>query len=299
LRYTSLATPTTTYDYNMETRRRQLIRQDAVTGAYDPGQYGSERVLATAPDGARVPVWLVHKKDLVQNGKRPLLLYGYGYGGLSPGLDFDSTRLSLLDRGFVYAIAQVRGGGEMGERWHDGGAGLQKMNSFTDFIACAEYLIAQKYTSADRLAMMGASAGGLLVGAVANMRPELFKAVIAEVPWVDLIVAEPHSPRLQAAGELGDPNDKDVYEYIKSYSPYDNIKHQPYPHLLITAGFNDASLEPAKWAAKLRATKSGNSLLLLKMNMERAHREASDAYEQLKETAFEYAFLLKAMGIED
>jgi oligopeptidase B len=298
-RYTSLVTPPATYDYNMDTKQRQLRSQEAVLGGYDPGQYQSERIFASAPDGVRVPVSLVYKKGLVRNGKRPLLLDGYGYAGRTNDPRFASARLSLLDRGFIYAIAHVRGGAEMGERWHDSGKAQRKMNTFTDFIACAEYLVAQNYSSADRLVMMGASAGGLLVGAVANMRPDLFKAVIAQVPWVDLIEPEPGSSRLQAAGELGDPNEKGVYEYIKSYSPYDNVKAQPYPNMLITAGFNDTSLESAKWAAKLRAAKTDNNLLLLKMNMERAHSDASDRYERLKEMAFEYAFLLKALGIEE
>ena len=214
----------------------------------------------------------------MRNEKGPLLLEAYGYGGLTIAPTFDSSRLSLLERGFIYAIAQVRGGGGMGRRWHEDGAGLRKMNSFTDFIACAEYLIAQRYTSADRIAMMGTSAGGLLVGAVANMRPDLFKAVIAKVPWVDLIVPASDLSRVQVAGELGDPNERDTYQYIKSYSPYDNVKRQRYPDMLITAGFNDATLEPAKWAARLRAANSGDSVLLLRMNMEAAHREASDRY---------------------
>jgi oligopeptidase B len=297
--YTSLVTPLATYDYNMDTKHRQLRSQEAVPGGYDPGRYQAEGVFAGAPDGVRVPVSLVYKRGLVRNGKSPLLLHGYGYAGITMDPSFASARLSLLDRGFIYAIAHVRGGGEMGEGWHDSGQGRRKMNSFTDFIACAEYLVAQKYTSAERLAMMGRSSGGLLVGAVASMRPDLFQAVVAQVPWLDLIVPEADSSRLQYPGELGDPNEKGDYEYIRLYSPYDNVKAQAYPNMLITAGFNDDSLEPAKWAARLRAAKTDHNLLLLKMNMESAHSGASDRYERLKATAFEYAFLLKALGIEE
>ena len=283
----------------MDARQRQLRSQEAVLGGYDPGQYQAERIFAVAPDGVKVPVSLVYRKGLVKNGKRPLLLDGYGYGGLAMDPNFESARLSLLDRGFIYAIAHVRGGGEMGEGWHEGGKAQRKMNSFTDFIACAEYLVAQKYTSSDRLAITGRSSGGLLVAAAAGMRPDLFKAVIAQVPWLDLIVPDADSSRLQYPGELGDPNEKGAYEYIKLYSPCENVRAQPYPSMLIAAGFHDDSLEPAKWVAGLRAAKTDHNLLLLKMNMEQAHSGPRDRYEQLKETAFEYAFLLKALGIEE
>lgn len=297
--YTSLVTPPVVYDYDMDARQRQLRSQEAVLGGYAPGQYESERISASAPDGVRIPVSLVYKKGLVKNGKSPLLLEGYGYGGITMDPSFESARLSLLDRGFIYAIAHVRGGGEMGEGWHASGKAQRKVNSFTDFIGCAEYLVAQKYTSTDRLAMMGRSSGGLLVAAAAGMRPDLFKAVIAQVPWLDLLVPEAGSSRLQNPGELGDPNKKGDYNYIKLYSPYENVRAQPYPNMLITAGFHDDSLEPAKWAARLRAAKTDSNLLLLKMNMEQAHSGPRDRYERLKETAFEYAFLLKALGIEE
>jgi oligopeptidase B len=283
----------------MVTKRRKLVWRQQVPG-YDPRKYQSERLWATAPDGVKVPISLVYRKGLVRDGKRPLLLYGYGSHGQSRDAWFESERLSLLDRGIIYAIAHVRGGGEMGASWYEGAKGRRKMNTFTDFIACAEHLVREKYTSPDRMAALGGSSGGLLVGVVSNLRPDLFKAVVAEVPWAHLITQEAGSSRLSGAAEFGDPNEKGDYDYIKSYSPYDNVKRQAYPDLLITAGFNDARIQywmPAKWAARLRAMKTDNNVLLLTTNMTGGHLSAGGEYGRLKEISLVYAFLLKALGI--
>jgi len=299
LSYLSFITPRSVYAYDMDTKRRKLVWRQQVPG-YDPRKYQSERLWAMAPDGVKVPISLVYRKPLVRDGKRPLLLYGYGSHGLSSDPSFASERVCLLDRGVIYAIAHVRGGSEMGAGWYEGAKGRRKMNTFTDFIACAEHLVREKYTSPDRIAAMGRSSGGLLMGVVSNLRPDLFKAVVAEVPWAHIITQEAGSSRLWGVGEFGDPNEKGDYEYIRSYSPYDNVKRQAYPNLLITGGFNDARIEywmPAKWAARLRAMKTDNNILLLKTDMAGGHSGAAGAYDRLKEISFEYAFLLKALGI--
>lgn len=299
--YTSLVTPMSVYDYNMDTRDRDLKKRTEVLGGYDPTQYESERIFATASDGVKVPISLVYRKPLARDGQRPLLLYGYGSYGIPSDATFDSNRLSLLDRGFIYAIAHIRGGGEMGKPWHDAGKMRNKKNTFTDFIACGEHLAKEKYTAADRMAAMGGSAGGLLMGAVVNMRPNLFKAVVAMVPFVDVITTEldPSLPgTVTEWEEWGNPNQKGDYEYIKTYSPYDNVAPRAYPNLLITSGLNDPRVsywEPAKWTAKLREVKTGKNLLLLKMNMGSGHFGASGRYDRLKEVAFHYAFLLKVI----
>jgi oligopeptidase B len=302
--YTSLITPASVFDYDMDTRKRDLKKQTEVLGGYNPSLYAMERVWAKAPDGAEVPISLVYRKPLERDGGRPLLLYGYGSYGAPSEPYFSSNYLSLLDRNFIYAVAHVRGGAEMGRLWHDAGKMLSKKNTFTDFIAAAEHLVNRKYTSSDRLAIEGGSAGGLLMGAVVNMRPDLFTAVIAKVPFVDIVTTE-LDPSLPGTviewEEWGDPNKKEFYDYIKSYSPYDNVREAQYPHMLITGGLNDPRVsywEPAKWTAKLRAMKKGNNLLLLKMNMGAGHFGASGRYERLKETAFEYAFMLQALGID-
>jgi oligopeptidase B len=302
--YTSLTTPESVYDYNMETRERELKKQQEVLGGYDPSQYQSERIFATAPDGVKVPISLVYKKGLVKNGKVPLLLYGYGAYGISMDPGFSSDRLSLLDRGFVYAIAHIRGGADLGKPWHEDGRLLKKRNTFTDFIACAEFLIDQKFTSPAHLAIMGGSAGGLLMGAVTNMRPDLFAVVVAMVPFVDALNTMLDASLPLTVGEYeewGDPNEKPAYDYIKSYAPYENVAPQIYPTILATAGLNDPRVsywEPAKWVAKLRALKTDDHRLLLKTNMGSGHFGASGRYEHLKETAFNYSFILDCFGIE-
>ncbi len=301
--YTSLVTPNSVFDYNMETRERELKKQQIVLGGYDPSQYQSERVYATSPDGVKVPVSLVYKKGLVRNGAAPMLLYGYGSYGISIDPTFSSDRLSLLDRGFVYAIAHIRGGADLGKPWHEDGRMLHKKNTFADFIACAEFLIAERYTSADRLVIMGGSAGGLLMGAVANMRPDLFGAIVALVPFVDTLNTALDSSLPLTVGEyeeFGDPGDRRFYDYMKSYAPYENVSAQRYPRMLVTAGLNDPRVsywEPAKWIAKLRALKTDENVLLLKTNLGSGHFGSSGRYEYIKETAFHYAFILNSVGV--
>jgi oligopeptidase B len=302
--YTSLVTPTSVFDYNVRTRERELKKQYEVRGGYDASQYQSERIFAKAPDGVEVPISLVYHKNFERNGASPLLLYGYGSYGHSIDPRFSSDRLSLLDRGFVFAIAHIRGGADMGEEWHDHGKLLEKKNTFSDFIASAEHLIATCYTSSERLAIMGGSAGGLLMGTVLNMRPELFHAAIAKVPFVDTLntMLDPTLPLTIAEyEEWGNPEDKQYYDYIRDYSPYDNVSAREYPTMLVTAGLNDPRVpywEPAKWVAKLRMLKTDSNALLLKTNMGSGHFGPSGRYEGIKETAFDYAFLLQALGIE-
>ncbi len=303
--YTSLVTPNSVFDYNLDTRQRELKKQTEVLGGYNPALYQSERISAKAPDGTEIPISLVYKKGMRKNGQNPCYLYGYGSYGISMDPNFNSNRLSLLDRGFIFAIAHIRGGGEMGRLWYEDGKLLKKKNTFTDFIACAEHLIKEKYTSKDRLAVSGGSAGGLLMGAVLNMRPDLFKAMIAKVPFVDVMntMLDPSIPlTVIEYEEWGNPNKKEYYDYMLSYSPYDNVAAKEYPNILITAGLNDprvAFWEPAKWTAKLRAAKKGNNRLLLKMNMGAGHGGASGRYDYLKEIAFEYAFVLDVLGINN
>jgi oligopeptidase B len=305
--YTSLVTPASVFDYDVHTHQRELKKQYEVRGGYDASQYQSERIFAKAPDGVDVPISLVYRKGFGPNGTSPLLLYGYGAYGHSIDPGFSSARLSLLDRGFVFAIAHVRGGAELGEEWHDQGKLLQKKNTFTDFIACAEHLLAARYTSTERLAIMGGSAGGLLVGAVLNLRPELFHAAIAKVPFVDALntMLDPTLPLTIAEyEEWGNPDQEEFYRYIRSYSPYDNVAPRAYPAMLVTAGLNDPRVsfwEPAKWVAKLRALKTDlkmtdSNVLLLKTDMGSGHFGPSGRYEGIKEVAFDYAFLLRTVG---
>ncbi|MCE5248816.1 S9 family peptidase [bacterium] len=303
--YTSLITPASVYDFNMDTRTRELKKQDEVLGGYDPSLYQSERIYAKVPDSTMIPVSLVYKKGMVKNGMNPLLLYGYGSYGNSIDPAFSSNRLSLLDRGFIFAIAHVRGGGEMGRYWYDNGKLLKKKNTFTDFIACAEHLIEENYTSSEKLVIEGGSAGGLLMGAVTNMRPDLFRAVVAHVPFVDVVntMLDPSIPlTVTEYEEWGNPGNKDYYFYMKSYAPYDNVEAKAYPAILITAGLNDPRVpywEPAKLTAKLRALKTDTNLLLLKTNMGAGHGGASGRYDYLKDIAFEYAFVFNALGIKN
>jgi oligopeptidase B len=300
--YTSLVTPNSVVDYDLARRTWTVRKQIEVLGGYDPSLYRSQRLFATAPDGTAVPISLVYRTPLQLDGQRPLLLNGYGAYGLSYDPTFSSNTLSLLNRGFVVAIAHVRGGEELGRSWYDGGRLLNKRSSFTDFIAAAEYLVSAGYTSPDRLVISGGSAGGLLMGAVTNMRPDLFRAVLAEVPFVDVVntMLDSSLPlTVIEYDEWGNPNDRAAYEYIRSYSPYDNVAAGNYPHMLVTAGLNDprvAYWEPAKWTAKLRAKKTDENRLLLRTNMGAGHGGASGRYDYLREIAFKYAFVLDVVG---
>ncbi len=301
--YTSLVTPKTVFDFNMLTKERTARKEYTVRGGYDRTQFVSERILATAPDGTRIPISLVYKKGLVRDGRNPTYLTGYGaYGDVSDPY-FSSNRLSLLERGFIYAIAHIRGGGEMGRQWYEDGKLMHKKNTFTDFIACAEHLIAQKYTSTDRLAISGGSAGGLLIGAVVNMRPDLFKVAVADVPFVDVIntMMDPNLPlTVTEYDEWGNPNEAAAFAYMKSYAPYENMKAQNYPIMLVTAGLNDPRVgywEAAKYVARLRTLKTDQNPLILRTNMAAGHGGASGRYEFLHEIAFEFAFILDQLGI--
>ena len=296
--YSSMVTPSSVFDHNMITGERELKKETKVLGDYDRTQYDSERLTAIAADGTKIPISLVYKKGIERDGSNPLWLTGYGSYGYAYPVTFSSIRLSLLDRGFIVAIAHIRGGDEMGRRWYEQGKFLHKKNTFSDFIACAEQLIAEKWTNSDRLVISGGSAGGLLMGSVVNLRPDLFKVVVANVPFVDVVttILDTSLPlTVLEWEEWGNPNDPEYYEYIKSYSPYDNVESKDYPDLLITAGLNDPRVkywEPAKWTAKLRELKTDDNLLLLKTNMSAGHGGASGRYEYLKEIAFEYAFVL-------
>lgn len=300
--YTSLTTPRSVYDYDLLKGTRELKKQVRIPGGYDPSLYVSRRIFGKAADGTEVPIALVHRRDTVIDGTAPLLLYGYGSYGLSMDAGFSSSRISLLDRGFVFAIAQIRGGSELGRPWYEDGKFLKKKNTFTDFIACAETLVAQGFGARGKVAIQGGSAGGMLMGAVINLRPELFNAVIAQVPFVDVINTMldetlPLTPTEYE--EWGDPRDRTYFDYMLSYSPYDNIEAKAYPHLLITAGLNDPRVtywEPAKWCAKLRATRTDSNLLMLRTEMGAGHGGATGRYDSLKEVALIYTFLLQVFG---
>jgi oligopeptidase B len=300
--YTSMITPNSVYDYNLETGKSELKRQQEVLGGYDPKDYASERLFATATDGTKIPVSIVYKKTFEKNGKGPLLLYGYGSYGNSMDATFDSDLLSLLDRGFAFAIAHIRGGQEMGRQWYEDGKMFKKKNTFTDFIACANFLIQQHYTDTAHLYAMGGSAGGLLMGAVANMEPQLFHGIVAQVPFVDVVTTMLDETIPLTTGEFdewGNPKNKDAYDYMKSYSPYDNVTAKAYPNMLVTTGLHDSQVqywEPAKWVAKLRELKTDHNLLLLHTNMDAGHGGASGRFKALKEVALDYSFLLKLEG---
>ncbi|MFN3997312.1 S9 family peptidase [Algoriphagus sp.] len=298
--YNSLVTPSSIFDFHMIAGEKTLLKQQEVVGGHDPELYHSERIWAKAGDGVMVPISLVYKKSLFsKTGKSPLLLYAYGSYGHSMDAYFSSNRLSLLDRGFVFAIAHIRGGEDLGRHWYEQGKMLNKQNTFTDFIACAEFLISENYTSSDHLYAMGGSAGGLLVGAVINMRPELFNGAIANVPFVDVVTTMLDESIPLTTGEFqewGNPKDKEYYDYMLSYSPYDNVEAKGYPNLLVTSGLHDSQVqywEPTKWVAKLRDLKTDKNLLLLDTNMEAGHGGASGRFNALKELALEYAFLFK------
>jgi oligopeptidase B len=301
--YTSLTTPSSTYDYDMRTKQRTLLKRDQILGGFDPANYVTERFYTTARDGARVPVSLVYKKGVARPA--PLLLTGYGSYGSSSDPTFSSDRLSLLDRGFVYAIAHIRGGSEMGRAWYENGRQLQKKNTFNDFVDVGDDLIRRGYTSSNKLFARGASAGGLLMGAVVNQRPELWRGVIAGVPYVDVITTMSDSTIPLTTGEYdewGNPHDSTFYRYMLSYSPYDNVERKAYPNMLLTAGLYDTQVlyvEPAKWTARLRAMKTDNNRLILRTNMEAGHGGASGRYKRWRDVAFEYAFLLDLAGLGD
>lgn len=302
--FTSLVTPRTVYEYDMGSRQKTLRKQYKVLGGYEPRHYTCERHFVTADDGARVPVSLVRRRDTPIDGSAPALLYGYGAYGNCIEPYFSSLRLSLLDRGFVYAIAHVRGGGEMGRPWYDDGKLEHKPNTFSDFAAVAEMLTAEGYTRADRLAIRGGSAGGMLVGAVLNQHPELMAAAIAEVPFLDVLntMLDPSLPlTVIEYEEWGNPEEPEAFEIIRSYSPYDNLRRVDYPHILVTAGLNDPRVqywEPAKWVAKLRLLKTDDHRLLLRTNMDSGHGGASGRYDALREEAFKMAFLIDVLGID-
>lgn len=303
--YESMVTPRSVYDYQVDTGRWILRKQQPVLGDFDSANYFSERLHARASDGTPIPISLVRRKNTMRDANAPLLLYGYGSYGMSMPVVFSSNRLSLLDRGFVYAIAHIRGGGELGKPWHDAGRMHQKMNTFTDFIACAEFLIAKRYTNSDSLLIEGGSAGGLLMGAVANLRPDLFHAVVSHVPFVDVLntMLDPSLPlTVGEYEEWGNPQTAEDYFYMKQYCPYTNVERKVYPRMLVKTAWNDSQVmywEAAKYVAKLRALKTDGNALLLKTNMGAGHGGASGRYDFLREIAFDYVFMFKELGIQE
>jgi oligopeptidase B len=304
-KYSSLITPNSIIDYHIDTGEWELKKEEEIPSGYDKSQYLSERLFATAADGVMIPISIVYKKGLNRDGSNPTLLYGYGAYGAAIDAAFDSSRISLLDRGFTFAIAHVRGGSDLGHEWYENGKLLHKKNSFTDFIACAEHLIQEGFTSSQKLAIIGASAGGLLVSTCMIMRPDLFKAVICKVPFVDVVttMSDPSIPLTALEyDQWGNPTDKDHFDYMLSYSPYDNIKSTEYPHMLITTGLNDprvAYWEAAKFTAKLREMKTDNNLILLYTNYDSGHAGPSGRYDFLKEIALEYAFLIDKLEVRE
>jgi oligopeptidase B len=297
-RYSSLTTPESTFDYDMASQERTLLKRKEILGGYDPEDYESLRLCATAKDGVQVPLSIVYRKDLRKEAPNPLLLYGYGSYGSSMDTDFEPARISLLDRGFIYAIAHIRGGQELGRSWYEDGKLLKKKNTFTDFIACADYLIEEGYTESNQLFAMGGSAGGLLMGAVVNMRPELFKGVIARVPWVDVVTTMLDHDIPLTTGEFdewGNPEDLEYYDYMLSYSPYDQVEAKDYPNLYVTTALEDSQVqyfEPAKWVAKLRALKTDDNLLVLRTDMAAGHGGPSGRFKRYRAIAMRYAFLI-------
>ena len=303
--YQSLTTPSSVIDFNMKTKEKTVLKEQAVLGGkFDKKNYVEERIWATAKDGTKIPISLVYRKGMKKDGNNPVLQYAYGSYGYSMDAYFSTTRLSLLDRGFIYAIAHIRGGEDLGREWYENGKLLKKMNTFTDFVDCSKHLIKEKYTSPEHLYAEGGSAGGLLMGVVVNIAPELYNGVIAQVPFVDVVTTMLDDSIPLTTGEYdewGNPNDKTYYDYMKSYSPYDNVKAQDYPNMLVTTGLHDSQVqywEPAKWVAKLRTKKTDKNILLLNTNMDAGHGGASGRFEQLKETAKEFSFLLDLEGID-
>ncbi|TDI76123.1 MAG: S9 family peptidase [Bacteroidetes bacterium] len=304
--YNSLTTPSSVIDFNMETREKDVKKETEVLGGkFNKDNYESKRIWATAADGTKIPVTMVYRKGMKLNGENPLLLYAYGSYGATIDPYFSSVRLSLLDRGFIYAIAHVRGGQYLGREWYENGKLLFKKNTFTDFVDASKYLISEKYTSKDHLYASGGSAGGLLMGAIVNIAPEIYNGVVAAVPFVDVVTTMLDDTIPLTTGEYdewGNPNEKEYYDYIKSYSPYDNVEAKSYPNMLVTTGLHDSQVqywEPAKWVAKLREYKTGNNLLLLHTNMDAGHGGASGRFEALKEVAMDYGFLLDMEGIKE
>jgi oligopeptidase B len=302
--YESFTTPSSVYDYEVATKKQTLLKRREVLGGYDPALYVSERRYAKAPDGTRIPLSVVYRKGFVADGRAPMLLAAYGSYGSPSEVYFHSNDVSLLDRGFVLVTAHIRGGGDLGKKWHDQGRMLSKKNTFTDFIASAEQLIADKYTSRDRLAIEGASAGGLLMGAVTNMRPDLFRVVVTHVPFVDVIntMLDPTVPlTVPEFEEWGNPTIAEQYVYMKSYSPYDNVAAKDYPTILVKTSWDDSQVmywEPAKYVAKLRDMKTDKNVLLFKVNMAGGHGGSSGRYDRLRERAFDQAFMLTQLGVE-
>jgi oligopeptidase B len=303
--YQSLVTPGSVFDYDMNTRKATLLKETEVPGGFDKKNYKSERLFAAANDGTKIPLSVVYRRDTKLDGSAPLLLYGYGSYGISIAPNFSSNRLALLDRGVVYVIAHIRGGGELGEEWREAGRMMKKMNTFTDFINSAEYLVKNKYTSSDRLVIQGGSAGGLLMGAVTNMRPDLFKAVVAQVPFVDVLntMLDATLPLTTSEYiEWGNPNEKAAYDYMKQYSPYDNVGRKNYPSMLVKVSLNDSQVpywEGAKLVARIRDLRTNDNPLLLKVNMGAGHGGSSGRYDFLHEVAFDYAYMLWQMGITE
>lgn len=302
--YTSLLTPQTVYDYNMTTRELELLKQTEVRGGWNREDYVTELLMVPARDGAEIPVSILYKKGFKKDGSQPLFLYGYGSYGITMNPYFSYSRWSLVDRGFLFAIAHIRGGGAKGEYWYEEGKWLKKKNTFTDFVDVAQYLVDEKYTISEKLTISGGSAGGLLMGAVVNMRPDLFGTVIASVPFVDVLntMSDPSLPlTVTEYDEWGNPGEEEYYHYIRSYCPYSNVEAKRYPHIMVTAGLNDPRVsyaEPAKWTAKLRSMKTDDNILILRTNMGAGHGGASGRYDSFKEIAEEYAFVLRILNSE-
>jgi oligopeptidase B len=303
--YNSMVTPASTYEYDFKTGKSTLLKQQEIPSGYDKSKYETKRIWATARDGVKIPIAIVYKKGVKFDGSAPMLLYAYGSYGVSLAPNFSTARLSLLERGMIYALASIRGGGELGEDWREQGRMMKKLNTFYDFIDCAEYLVKNKYTASDKLVIQGGSAGGLLMGAVSNMRPDLFKAVIAQVPFVDVIntmLDETLPLTTSEFIEWGNPKEKAAFDYMIQYSPYDNVKRQNYPNMLIEVSLNDSQVpywEGAKFAAKIREMKTNNAQILLKTNMGAGHGGSSGRYDRLKEVAFDYAYALSQVGIKE
>ncbi|MEP5106704.1 MAG: prolyl oligopeptidase family serine peptidase, partial [Ekhidna sp.] len=303
--YTSMTTPNSTFDYNMETKEKTLMKQQEVVGGHNPEDYVTERVWATARDGERIPISIVYRKGFEKNGEGPLLQYGYGSYGATIDASFSSVRLSLLDRGFAFAIAHIRGGQLMGRQWYEDGKMFKKMNTFNDFIDCSKFLIEENYTSGEHLYAQGGSAGGLLMGAVVNLAPDLYNGILAAVPFVDVVSTmwdETIPLTTNEFDEWGNPKELESYEYMLSYSPYDNVTAQDYPNMLVTTGLFDSQVqywEPAKWVAKLREMKTDQNTLILDTDMEAGHGGASGRFKRYKTTALQYAFLLDLEGIAE
>ncbi len=303
--YESLVTPRSVYEVEVPGGKRTLLKRYAVLGGYEPSEYASEALSAAAPDGTRIPISLVYRKSLRKGAPQPLLLYGYGSYGIPIDPYFRASRISLLDRGVVFAIAHVRGGGDRGRTWYEAGKLLHKKNTFTDFVACAESLVRRRFTAPDRLVIQGGSAGGLLMGAVVNMRPDLFRAVVSQVPFLDVVTTMLDESLPLTVGEYlewGDPHKERYYRYMRSYSPYDNLKRGAYPAMLVETSLNDSQVmywEPAKYVAKLRTLKTDSNPLLLKTIMEAGHGGASGRYDALRELAFTYSFILDQVGLAD